>query len=1176
MKVEDNDINPLGATAEITIFVTAIPKEVQIPDNTPPVISMFNIPGESGSLAVSITSFTATDDTGVTGYLLTETGKTPSLNDRNWSVQPPDKYIFSGEGTQTLYAWVKDEAGNISNPASKKVTIILPDYSPKFSEYLFEENSGNIVFDSNGPNNGTISGTFKRKEGASGNGIEFNGSGYINLGDCFSNNIRNEVTLSVWLKPDLNSSGYQGIIMHGGPDTDIYALYIYPETKTIGFKTSGTSSEWITADNIEELWDGNWHHIAVVYDGKEKIIFLDNKLIASTVATGDIGVGTGYNLLLGAGRDETGPELLYSGVMDEVRIYNYALNPGEIGELFHPVNRNLHKINIEENIVICEGGNYMGWATSGIYKRTLERKLQSASGADSIITTYLSVNPAYIISEEASICEGETYIFGTKTIKNAGEYTEVFKSVTGCDSTVILSLSVNPKFHTTEEITIFEGENYSGWSESGVYERNLVSSAGCDSIVTTRLSVLQNEYTEEHIAVCEGDSYNGWTSSGRYERMLKTALGADSVVVTYLEVISVVTNMLEAAICEGETYIFGTKIIKNTGEYTEVFKSVTGCDSTVILSLSVNPKFHTTEEITIFEGENYSGWSESGVYERNLVSSAGCDSIVTTRLSVLQNEYTEEHIAVCEGDSYNGWTSSGRYERMLKTALGADSVVVTYLEVISVVTDMLEVTICEGDTYLFGTKKLKNAGRYSEVFKTVNGCDSIVELNLSVNPKYKITESISINAGENYLGWTQSGIYERKLISSTGCDSIVMINLTVTRQLEEQTIQLKAGWNIISSYLEPSDKKMESVMSQLVSNGTLIKVQGENDKTFEYNAGKDKWINDIGYFEKTQGYKVHVKNNTTLTIRGNKTVLPLNIPLSEGWNIISFPSEKPVDAMIVLQPLISAGILEKTQDEAGMSVENWENIGWNNTIGDFIPGKGYLIKVKAKGVLTVTEYLTKSAQNFEKRSHCDFFCINYEGNGIGHMNINLVNLTDSGLKEGDEIAAFSNGMCFGAIKLTGDDILMNAVNLPATSSEGGLYNGFAENDSIILKFWSSDKTEELSVMLNLLNGNLNYNRRASVFASLSNITVSANEISDKLPFVNVYPNPTEDFINIRFLYPESPNGIISVLDISGRLLKTQKVNSDIEIIQVMNLHPGTYFLKIPLHSGFMIHKFIKK
>ena len=45
---------------------------------------------------------------------------------------------------------------------------------------------------------------------------------------------------------------------------------------------------------------------------------------------------------------------------------------------------------------------------------------------------------------EATICEGSTYTFGTQSITSAGVYNEVFSSLSGCDSTVTLTVTVNP------------------------------------------------------------------------------------------------------------------------------------------------------------------------------------------------------------------------------------------------------------------------------------------------------------------------------------------------------------------------------------------------------------------------------------------------------------------------------------------------------------------------------------------------------------------------------------------------------------------------------------------------------------------------------------------------------------------------------------------------------------
>ena len=43
-------------------------------------------------------------------------------------------------------------------------------------------------------------------------------------------------------------------------------------------------------------------------------------------------------------------------------------------------------------------------------------------------------------TKSISICEGESYTFGSQTLTSAGEFTEVFESQAGCDSTVVLTL----------------------------------------------------------------------------------------------------------------------------------------------------------------------------------------------------------------------------------------------------------------------------------------------------------------------------------------------------------------------------------------------------------------------------------------------------------------------------------------------------------------------------------------------------------------------------------------------------------------------------------------------------------------------------------------------------------------------------------------------------------------
>ncbi|MDD2305504.1 MAG: T9SS type A sorting domain-containing protein [Prolixibacteraceae bacterium] len=95
-----------------------------------PVITSFLIPTTSSTLTVAISSFTATDNIGVTGYLLTESISKPSAEAIGWSSVKPTIYTFTSTGSKTLYAWVKDASNNISDSFSDNILITLSTTTP--------------------------------------------------------------------------------------------------------------------------------------------------------------------------------------------------------------------------------------------------------------------------------------------------------------------------------------------------------------------------------------------------------------------------------------------------------------------------------------------------------------------------------------------------------------------------------------------------------------------------------------------------------------------------------------------------------------------------------------------------------------------------------------------------------------------------------------------------------------------------------------------------------------------------------------------------------------------------------------------------------------------------------------------------------------------------------------
>ncbi|HEX8517405.1 MAG TPA: T9SS type A sorting domain-containing protein [Bacteroidia bacterium] len=105
----------------------------------------------------------------------------------------------------------------------------------------------------------------------------------------------------------------------------------------------------------------------------------------------------------------------------------------------------------------------------------------------------IMVNPVYNTTSSAAICTGETYSFGTQSPGTAGTYTETFQSISGCDSTVILTLSENPVYNNTVAATICNGSNYTFGTQTlstpGTYNETFQSVSGCDSIVALTLTV---------------------------------------------------------------------------------------------------------------------------------------------------------------------------------------------------------------------------------------------------------------------------------------------------------------------------------------------------------------------------------------------------------------------------------------------------------------------------------------------------------------------------------------------------------------------------------------------------------------------------------------------------------------------------------------------------------------
>jgi gliding motility-associated-like protein len=91
------------------------------------------------------------------------------------------------------------------------------------------------------------------------------------------------------------------------------------------------------------------------------------------------------------------------------------------------------------------------------------------------------------------------------------------------------------------------------------------------------------------------------------------------------------------------------------------------------------------------------------------------------------------------------------------------------------------VTICAEESYRFGDLQLTASGSYLDTFRSVNNCDSIVPLELTVLGESLDTFDVSIFDGEAFdvgvFSIREEGDYDVTLTSVLGCDSMVLIRL---------------------------------------------------------------------------------------------------------------------------------------------------------------------------------------------------------------------------------------------------------------------------------------------------------------------------------------------------------------------------------------------------------------
>ncbi|MBR4536767.1 MAG: T9SS type A sorting domain-containing protein [Bacteroidales bacterium] len=834
-----------------------------------------------------------------------------------------------------------------------------------------------------------------------------------------------------------------------------------------------------------------------------------------------------------------------------------------------------HSTTGVDELVACDSLTWIDGITYYESTSTPTFTLTNAANCDSVVTLHLTVNNTAYGDTEVVVCDSYSW-YEYVEITESGDYAHRFNNPAGCDSVAILHLTVNHSTAGVDELVAcdsliwIDGVTYYQSTSTPTYTYVGGNAVGCDSTVTLNLTINYSTTGVDELVACDSltwiDGITYYESTSTPTFTLTNAANCDSVVTLNLTINHSTTGIDELVACDSLTWIDGVTYYESTSTptYTYVNGNAAGCDSTVTLHLTVNYTVYGETEVVVcdsYDWYEYEGISESGDYMHRFSNPAGCDSVAILHLTVNYGTHNVYDTVVCESYDWNGstYTQTGTYTYEYTNNEGCTSVDTLRLTVNYGTHNVYDTVVCE--SYDWNGSTYTQTGTYTYEYTNNDGCTSVDTLHLTVNyGTHNVYDTVVCESYDwNGSTYTQTGTYTYEYTNNEGCASVDTLHLTVnygTHNVYDTVVCEGYDWN-----------------------GSTYTQTG----TYTYEYTNNEGCSSVDTLHLTVNYGTHNVydtvvcesydwNGSTYTQTGTYTYEYTN---NEGCT--------SVDTLHLAVNYGTTGIDEQVACESYTWID-----GVTYTASTTTPTFTLTNAAGCDSVVTLHLTIHHGSHSVIDTAVCGSFVWNgetytqsgtytYEYSGTtGCANTETLHLTvnqpTAGIDEQEACDSLTwiDGITYYESTNTPTFTLTNAAGCDSVVTLN-----LSLNHSVTVDYYLTISDDDLPYTFGdttFLPGTVQSGDYTVVLEtadgcdSVVTLHLTVTGIEDYLMNVamNVYPNPTNDKVNVQLSVNNAvltPKAEIQLYDMYGKWLKTWKVTGETTVIDLSPYAASVYFIK---------------